>query len=139
MDFPSSGAEVTRSVYLGMDGSAQKPDLVCLNEAGSHLAHLTIPHTSEGFLALDAIVRQLGVAPEECLVGLETAHHLLIDFLCGPVATARSRSSPRRSSRAVADAMGRAAPARIRGMHAGALTGSARIGHAGLPGLRIAG
>jgi len=35
----------------------------------------------DGFLQLDAARQQLQVMPEECLVCLETAHNLLIDFL----------------------------------------------------------
>jgi transposase len=35
----------------------------------------------DGFVALDQARRELGVGPEECIVGLETAHNLLVDFL----------------------------------------------------------
>ncbi|NIO38822.1 MAG: transposase, partial [Burkholderiales bacterium] len=42
---------------------------------------LTIPHTPEGFLKLDAARSTLGVTAQDCVVGLETAHNLIIDFL----------------------------------------------------------
>jgi transposase len=67
--------------FLGIDWSAQKHDAVCRNEAGAVLWHLTIPHSSEGFLKLDTQVRQSGVTPAAVLVGIETAHNLLLDFL----------------------------------------------------------
>ncbi|MBI4671350.1 MAG: IS110 family transposase [Chloroflexi bacterium] len=69
------------SLYLGIDWSAQKHDAVCLNDAGAVLLHLTIPHTPAGFLRLDTQLRQVGTAPAECLVGIETAHNLILDFL----------------------------------------------------------
>jgi transposase len=40
-----------------------------------------VPHTLEGLLKLDAARVTLGVSLGECVVGLETAHNLLIDFL----------------------------------------------------------
>lgn len=69
------------TVYLGIDWSQEKHDAVFLNQAGALLAQLTLPHSPEGFFKLDATRQQLGVEPLECLVGLETAHNLLIDFL----------------------------------------------------------
>lgn len=69
------------ALYLGIDWSAQKHDAVCLNDAGASLLHLTIPHTPEGFLTLETHLRKLAVAPAEWLVGIETAHTLLLDFL----------------------------------------------------------
>jgi len=68
-------------VYLGIDWSQVKHDAVFLNEAGAVLAQLTLSHRPEGFLQLDATRQQLGVEAPECLVGLETAHNLLVDFL----------------------------------------------------------
>jgi transposase len=68
-------------VYTGIDWSENKHDVVVMNQAGAEIAQLTIPHTPEGFLKLDAARVALGVAPQDCVVGLETAHNLLIDFL----------------------------------------------------------
>ena len=36
-------------VYIGIDWSQNKHDLCFLNEAGAHLARLSIPHTPVGF------------------------------------------------------------------------------------------
>lgn len=69
------------SLYLGIDWSSTKHDLVALNEHGVVQAHLTFPHSPDGFLDLDKAVRQLGAVPADCVVGLETAYNLLIDFL----------------------------------------------------------
>lgn len=68
-------------IYIGIDWSEDKHDVVFMNAAGAPIARLTIPHTPEGFLKLEATRERLGVSPTDCLVGLETAHNLLIDFL----------------------------------------------------------
>lgn len=68
-------------VYIGIDWSENKHDIVFMNQAGAVIAELTIEHTPEGFLELDAARTRLGAAPATCVVGLETAHNLVIDFL----------------------------------------------------------
>lgn len=70
-------------IYIGIDWSENKHDVAFLNEAGAHIARLTIGHTVSGFTKLEATRQKLGVSTTECLVGLETAHNLLIDFLWG--------------------------------------------------------
>jgi transposase len=73
--------EVCMRVYIGIDWSENKHDIVFMNEAGVAIARLTITHTVEGFLELETACAALDVAPADCLVVLETAHNLLIDFL----------------------------------------------------------
>jgi len=68
-------------VYIGIDWSQSKHDITFLSERGAVMATLVIPHSQDGFAKLDATCRRLGVGPGECVVGLETAHNLLIDFL----------------------------------------------------------
>lgn len=68
-------------VYIGIDWSENKHDIFFMNEAGAGIAQHTLPHTTEGFLYMDTIRRHLNLAPDECLIGLETAHNLVIDFL----------------------------------------------------------
>jgi transposase len=69
------------SVYIGIDWSATKPDVCVVNGAGTSVAALVLPHTADGLLKLESLRHQLGVAPQDCLVGIETAHTLVIDFL----------------------------------------------------------
>lgn len=69
------------SVYIGIDWSENKHDVVFLNEAGVIIAQLTTSHTSDGLLELEETRQRLGVTSDECLVALETAHNLIIDFL----------------------------------------------------------
>lgn len=69
------------SVYIGIDWSENKHDVAFMNTAGAIIARLTIPHQLEGFRELEATRQQLGVAAADCLVGLETAHNLLLDYL----------------------------------------------------------
>jgi len=68
-------------VYIGIDWSESKHDVVFLNDDLKVVAYLTIPHTPEGFQKLDATRQATKVAAADVVVGLETAHNLLIDFL----------------------------------------------------------
>jgi hypothetical protein len=68
-------------IYTGIDWSEAKHDVVVVNESGAIVAQLVIPHTPQGFSKLEQLHQQLGVKPSECVIGLETAHNLLIDFL----------------------------------------------------------
>jgi transposase len=70
-------------MYLGIDWSATKHDVCFLNEAGAPIARQILAHSSEGFQKLEAYRQKLGVPASDCLVGIETAHNLLIDFLWG--------------------------------------------------------
>lgn len=69
------------TVYIGIDWSEEKHDVVFLNDQGAILGQLTMAHKPEGLLNLEKTRQYLGVSREECLVGLETAHNLLLDFL----------------------------------------------------------
>lgn len=68
-------------VYLGIDWSENKHDVVFQNESGVSILALSIPHSRDGFQKLDGARQQLGISAKECVVGLETAHNLLIDDL----------------------------------------------------------
>ncbi len=69
------------TVYIGIDWSEQKHDLCFLNEVGEVQQTLKIAHTPQGFLEMDKARERLGVKVEECVIGIETAHNILIDFL----------------------------------------------------------
>jgi transposase len=69
------------SIYIGIDWSEDKHDVVFLNEAGAILGQLTMAHTLDGLRNLEKTREYLGVSRAECWVGLETAHNLVIDFL----------------------------------------------------------
>jgi transposase len=68
-------------VYIGIDWSEAKHDVLFMNRSGVAVAQLTIPHSLEGFEQLEFTRQGLGVEPKVCLIGLETAHNLIIDFL----------------------------------------------------------
>lgn len=68
-------------MYIGIDWSEQRHEVVFLNEAGERIVHLVIPHSTEGFQRLDQTRQRLGVPAQACQVALETAHNLLVDFL----------------------------------------------------------
>jgi transposase len=69
------------AVYIGIDWSEEKHDVVFLNEMGAMLGQLTMSHSVEGLRTLEKTRAYLGVSRDECLVALETAHNLIIDFL----------------------------------------------------------
>ena len=69
------------SIYIGIDWSQDKHDVAFMNAAGAIIARRTIPHQPDGFRKLETTRQQLAVTAAGCLVGLETAHNLLLDFL----------------------------------------------------------
>lgn len=68
-------------VYIGIDWSEKKHDAVFVNQAAAVLAIVTFEHTPQGLAQLETVRRDLGVEPKDVMVGLETAHNLLIDYL----------------------------------------------------------
>lgn len=68
-------------VYIGIDWSEKKHDVVFLNEAGAMVAQLSMSHSPEGLLNLEKTRQYAGLEIQECWVALETAHTLVIDFL----------------------------------------------------------
>ncbi len=68
-------------VYLGIDWSSQKHDYAILNEKGGVILQDECPHTQDGLMQIEMSRWKVGVSAGECLVGIETAHSLVIDFL----------------------------------------------------------
>ncbi len=68
-------------VYIGIDWSEKKHDVVLMNDEGAITTQMVIEHTQVGFSKLSKACEQVGVKPNEVIVGLETAHNLLIDYL----------------------------------------------------------
>jgi transposase len=73
--------EVHMQVYIGIDWSEKKHDAVFINETGAILAIVTFEHSVDGFEKFEVARRDLGLTPGTVIVGLETAHNLLIDYL----------------------------------------------------------
>lgn len=70
------------AVYLGIDWSTKSHSLTFINEEGATIAKETIPHSAKGFARLDEIRHSLGISAAECVVGIESSHTLLVDWLC---------------------------------------------------------
>jgi transposase len=66
---------------IGIDWSSQRHDVRIHNERGACLARFAIPHTLAGFQQLEAKIAQVNPHPRNCLVAIETADNLLVDFL----------------------------------------------------------
>src|SRR5512143_1604164 len=68
-------------VYIGIDWSEQSHAICYMDEAGAVLQERVIGHTVDGLLQIEADRKTLGLSAQEVLIGLETAHNLIIDFL----------------------------------------------------------
>lgn len=68
-------------VYLGIDWSTRKHAAFFTNDQGDPLHFLEVQHNLAGLIHLDAARHRLGIAPQDCIVGIETAHTLMLDFL----------------------------------------------------------
>lgn len=68
-------------VYIGIDWSEKKHNVCWLNPSGAVIQEGVIEHSPEGFLKLAHLCQQLQVGAGEAVIGLETAHNLLIDYL----------------------------------------------------------
>jgi transposase len=99
-------------VYLGIDWSERSHTAVFVDGKGEELCQSTVAHSGDGFGEMDRLRSQLGIAPEECVVGLETAHNLVVDWLWGhgytqvyviPPNVTRSRQASYRQSGARTD------------------------------------
>ena len=67
--------------FFGIDWSDDHHNLCIRNAQGTIISLVEFKHTLKGFLRLDDERRKLGVTPSECLVAIETAYNLIVDFL----------------------------------------------------------
>lgn len=67
--------------FLGIDWSADHHNLCILNQAGACVSEMVFKHTLQGLERFEHERRKLGIPPTDCLVAIETSHHLLVDFL----------------------------------------------------------
>ena len=68
-------------VYIGIDWSREKHDVCMINERGQVIVSFEIKHDEAGFVEIEQNRQKLDVKPEECIVGIETAQNLLVDYL----------------------------------------------------------
>ena len=68
-------------VYLWIDWSTKSHALTFINQKGGIIAQETIRHSAQGFARLDEIRTSLDVSAAECLVGIESSHTLMMDWL----------------------------------------------------------
>lgn len=66
---------------IGIDWSEDNHVVRIITEDGRLVDAFTIDHGHDGFLRLEHERAKLGVLASECLVAIETAHNLLVDFL----------------------------------------------------------
>jgi transposase len=66
---------------FGIDWSEHHHNLCIRNDHGAIVSQLELKQTLAGFERLDYERRKLGVPASKCLVAIENAHNLLVDFL----------------------------------------------------------
>jgi transposase len=67
--------------YIGIDWSEKKHCVHIYNRTGALVARKEVPHNQAGFAQLHRLISQVNPVPADCLVAIETAHNLLVDFL----------------------------------------------------------
>ena len=99
-------------LYIGIDWSESKHDLVFMNEKGGVIERETIRHNQEGFRQINRVCKKLQVSRQICYVGIETEKNLLVEWLWGqgyeniyiiPPRMTKSSRGRHRSSRAKSD------------------------------------
>jgi transposase len=68
-------------ILVGIDWSQDHHNVRIINEDAASLLRFQIPQSPAGFAKLEEHINSFNLPPAHCLVALETAHHLLIDFL----------------------------------------------------------
>lgn len=68
-------------LLIGIDQSSQRHDICITDRQGRQLARGEVNHTVQGFEWIHKQCRRLSVIPQDCLVALESAHSLLVDYL----------------------------------------------------------
>jgi transposase len=67
------------NLYFGIDWSEKHHDVAVVNAAGATIAHLRFGHKE--LHQLERLRQQFDIQAQDCLVALETAHNLIIDYL----------------------------------------------------------
>jgi transposase len=67
--------------FFGIDWSQDHHNLCILNQAGARVSQIEFKHSAQGFEQIEIERRKLSVPASECLVAIETAHNLVVDFL----------------------------------------------------------
>ena len=68
-------------LLIGIDQSPKKHDICITDAHGRQLAQGTVANALAGFEWIHQQCQRLAVAPQECLVALESAYDLVVDFL----------------------------------------------------------
>ncbi|MBV7339628.1 IS110 family transposase [Chloroflexi bacterium TSY] len=68
-------------IFIGIDWSETKHDVMITDENGRRINYMTIEHSVDGFKQLEKWRETMDIGHEKCRIGLETAHNLIIDYL----------------------------------------------------------
>jgi len=110
--FQECKLEVLMKLYIGIDWSVNKHDIVFMNERGGVIERKTISHEEKGFWEIKKTSEQLEMKRQNCIIGIETEKNLLVEWLWGqgyesiyiiPPKMTKSLRGRHRSSRARTD------------------------------------
>ena len=68
-------------VYIGIDWSQDKHDVVIVREDGHRLLQFVMPHQQNDFAKLHQQCQKHGLQPSACHIAIETSFNLLVDYL----------------------------------------------------------
>lgn len=68
-------------IFIGIDWSQDKHDIGYIDNSGKEILHQVIGHNQAGFQVFHQRCKELGWAPNECHIGIETSYNLLVDEL----------------------------------------------------------
>jgi len=70
-------------VYIGIDWSTTHHDVCFMNEKGGIISQFEVPHSDEGIERIHVECSKLKTTDTQFIVGIETSHNLLLDYLVG--------------------------------------------------------
>lgn len=73
--------EMMNQLFIGIDWNQTSYDIAILAPNGAILTQFNVPKTPSGFTTLVEKIDEFEVSRADCLIGIETAYNLLVDFL----------------------------------------------------------
>lgn len=70
-------------VYIGIDWSSTHHDVCFMNEKGSIISQITVPHSDKGIALIHAECCKLATEDTQFIFGIETSHTIVLDYLIG--------------------------------------------------------
>lgn len=73
--------KIESKILVGIDWSRANHQVNVFNESGQVIVRFSVEHTRQGFLSLHQKLSKISSSPERFLIGIETQHNQIFDFL----------------------------------------------------------